>query len=290
MSSCPLCERVVTEIFLENPPLLRCPSCGLVVSPNSTYLIDYPEELNYSSLRVSFVERLENSYIQKRWKREVRFLKKFIAPGSSILDIGCGRGEFLKECERNGFVTEGVEKNLPPEFKNKNILKIDIEKNRLPEKKYDAITFYHSLEHMRDPAKVLRKIRDSLKDKGIVIVQVPNIDSLQFKIFKGRWFHLFLPFHRYHFSTETITGLLKECGFSLEHVRHFSNRWNPEGWSASILSWNPLYFIREKRVGKSPFLKESLYFIITLMFIPLAILEAFLKRGGVITVVARKTN
>lgn len=290
MSSCPICEKNEFTRFLEPPLLLQCPSCGLVCSDKSSFLSDYPLELNYcqGSGRAGFIERFELYYLRRRWSIETNFLKKFITAGSSILDIGCGNGEFLKECERHGIYAEGIEKNIDSESKVKNILKIDIESAPLPQKKYDAITFYHSLEHIQNPASVLQKVIDNIKDGGIIIVQVPNLDSWQFRVFKRKWFHLFLPFHRYHFSTDTLCRLLERKGFSVIHVRYFSNRWNAEGWSASLLRWNPMYFIREKRKGKNPLIQELTYLFLTILFLPVAILEAMFMKGGVITIVARK--
>jgi len=297
---CTLCGSNQFDFFLESTgiidkkkyTLIKCRECGIVRTPEFGN-IDYTPDLNYhySENQKSLFEKIEFFYIQARWKQEVKFLKKFLPDNALLLDAGSGNGIFLDECKNMGIHAEGIEKYINLMLTKKNSLRVyqlDMESDELPNHDYDCVTLFHSLEHMREPHKVLQKIRGVLKKDGLLLIQVPNIDSWQFLIFKSHWFHLFLPYHRYHFNTRTLKKLLLNNRFSVTYERHFSNRWNMEGWSASILKWNPVYFL-QKRSERMP-LKKLIYLLLTIIFIPVSLLESALKKGGVITLIARKVN
>lgn len=307
-NACPVCGSNKFFPFLDSRDiycdktcsLLKCMTCGLV----KTFVVDkeshseiteintYPAELNYryGENQNSIFNKIEFYYINRRWKQEVKLLKRYLKKDALLLDIGAGSGLFLKALQNQGIRAEGIDKYIDLKMNGLKILPLDIEKEDLPYAGYDCVTMYHSLEHMKNPSVVLKKIRDALNNGGMLLLQVPNIASWQFRIFRKRWFHLFLPFHIFHYSTDTLTRLLENNGFSIIHIRHFSNRWNVEGWSASVLRWNPVYFLIKKAEKNNALLQKFVYLFVTMLFIPFALVEAIFKRGGVITVVARKRN
>ena len=59
---------------------------------------------------------------------------------------------------------------------------------------------WHVLEHMPDPAAALERVRSWLAPSGVLLVAVPNLDSLQARLAGPKWFHLDLPRHRTHFT------------------------------------------------------------------------------------------
>ncbi len=88
------------------------------------------------------------------------------------------------------------------------------------------VTMWHVLEHTRDPIAVLREIRRILKDNGIFILAIPNLNNflfqLAYRLIRGRRMHLFDPddreLHLYHFTTETIRLALEKTGFSVQKI------------------------------------------------------------------------
>lgn len=299
---CSFCRSNQFSFFLEstgvldgkNYTLLLCRTCGIVRTAGFKS-VDYSPELNYkySGSQKSLFQKIEFCYIKMRWRHEVLFLKRFLREDAALLDIGSGNGLFLNECKNMKIQAEGVEKFIDSKFAQNSSPKVyalDIESDELPDNDYDCVTLYHSLEHLDEPSMVLQKLRRVLRRDGLLLVQVPNIDSWQFRLFKGRWFHLFLPYHRIHFSAGTLKGLLEKNGFSIIHTRHFSNRWNAEGWSASILKWNPVYFLKKKSENNKLIIQKFIYLLLTVIFIPVSLLESIFKKGGVITLIARKVN
>src|ERR1041384_1873566 len=84
------------------------------------------------------------------------------------------------------------------------------------------------MEHVSDPRSVLAEVSRVLKPDGVVILQVPNIDSWQFKAFGARWYGLDIPRHVIDYSQASMLRLLHECDFeprrSPPQARHTRGR------------------------------------------------------------------
>jgi SAM-dependent methyltransferase len=102
----------------------------------------------------------------------------------------------------------------------RNIFNCELKDCHFPDSYFDVVTLNHVLEHIPDPNEELREIRRILKDGGTLLLSTPNIDSLQFKISKERWFGLDLPRHLYYYSYETIVTMLEKNGFDVVKVTY----------------------------------------------------------------------
>jgi SAM-dependent methyltransferase len=88
---------------------------------------------------------------------------------------------------------------------------------------FDLITMWQSLEHVHEPLPTLCEARRLLVPGGMVIISVPNIDSLPYRWFGPSWFGLDLPRHLTHFTPPTLCLMLEKAGFqvrSTQRVRH----------------------------------------------------------------------
>lgn len=151
---------------------------------------------------------------------------------------------------------------------------------------YDAIILNNVLEHIPDPIKTLRAAKQLLKTQGLIFIEVPNIGSLQFKIFGKSWYHLAIPGHLFHYSTSGLQKIAHQA--SLKRIWHstFSPRTSAAGYAASIsphlrpekirLSWSKLHLI--------------LYLGLQMFFLPLALAEALAGKGSAIRVLYRKKS
>jgi 2-polyprenyl-3-methyl-5-hydroxy-6-metoxy-1,4-benzoquinol methylase len=97
-----------------------------------------------------------------------------------ILDIGCGLGAFLKLVkEQTGAETWGIElyAEIAEKAKADKILTGKVENllNLIPNDYFDCITFNDVLEHLLEPAEVLKMMRPKLSEDGIIIASIPNI-------------------------------------------------------------------------------------------------------------------
>jgi len=55
-----------------------------------------------------------------------------------------------------------------------------------------------------------------LKDDGLLVIAVPNVDSFAAKVFKENWYQLEIPIHLIAFSPDSITRMLDTAGFKIK--------------------------------------------------------------------------
>jgi len=139
--------------------------------------------------------------------------------GGKLLDVGCGNGNYLYSLRELGWETYGVEMNEQACRYAQEVLGLKVshgtlEEARFPDAFFDVVTMRHVLEHLPDPGRSLAEVYRLLRAGGSVLLETPNIESVQARFFKARWFHLDVPRHLYHFAPATLQALLQKAGFS----------------------------------------------------------------------------
>lgn len=133
-----------------------------------------------------------------------------IKKGSKVLDYGCGAGEFVKFIE-NDFETFGFEPDKDArEAAQKKITKAAIldDIQTIDDGSLDAITLWHVFEHIENQDEVLEAFNKKLKQKGLLIIAVPNPTSYDAKHYKEYWAAYDVPRHVYHFSKSGMENLI----------------------------------------------------------------------------------
>jgi SAM-dependent methyltransferase len=214
----------------EHFDIVKCTQCGLGhTSPEPEDLSGYYGPAYYGG-RHSFTARYCTA-------RRVRMLRDATKRPGKILDIGCGDGSFLSGAAEQGWSVTGTEMGGAAELSKK--IGIDVRdsledtRDRAP---FDAITMWHTLEHFRDPKAIVTGVREQLADDGVFIVAVPDAAGLQATFFKGKWFHLDVPRHLYHFTRGSLDGLLRGSGFAVERWHHQELELDVFGWLQSALN------------------------------------------------------
>jgi 2-polyprenyl-3-methyl-5-hydroxy-6-metoxy-1,4-benzoquinol methylase len=229
----------------------------------------------------------------------------YIKPPARILDIGCGNGRFLNYMIKQGFDCYGVE--LPgkaAEMAGK-IQGLNLKVGRMTcqdygESFFDGVCMWHVFEHLTEPKETLHIIQKILKPGGYLMMSLPNIDSVQSRLFRGKWFHLDPPKHLFFTGASDLISEMQELGFKLIRHKYFSLEQNPFGIQQSILNC----FLRKRDVffeslkGNNEYIKEYSRFSIILqrifylstfpVFALLSWLEAAFKKGGTMEFVFKK--
>ena len=122
----------------------------------------------------AFYKEAKNSQRNRNRLREILKHKN----RGKLLEIGCGKGEFLKLAMEH-FDVEGMDISEYAFIYLKGILgkrihKANIENAVLKPGNYDVIAVFNLLEHLKDPRKVIKKLHKGLKQGGIIIGSVPN--------------------------------------------------------------------------------------------------------------------
>lgn len=306
---CPVCGRREAAVcgsgsdYLslsgEKFDMYRCASCGFVFLPAAETKEDLYAPAYYRKMR-GFSRLLELLFLRGRR----RALEKHKASGR-LLDVGCGTGEFLRAMAAAGWSASGVEpsQSASPAAGGLDIRGGQLSGAEFPAGSLDAVTMWQVLEHLPDPAAELVRIKDLLKDDGVLLVSVPNIASWQAAFGKGLWFHLDLPRHRWQFSPETLRLLLEKAGYRVLETDHFSLEYGPYGWWQTLFNRsgcevNFAYrLLKRGTLGPSSGAGRRAYtalftVVMALPFLAaafvLSALEGLFGRGGVIAVVAVK--
>ena len=164
---------------------------------------------------------------------------KDLPDNARIIDIGCGDGfhlELLRDFGKKSWTLEGVDADARAaavaEKKGLNVRCGLLENLDLPTASYDLAFLIMTIEHVADPAKLLRDVRTILKPGGKVVIVTDNIDSLDFNLFKDRyWGGYHFPRHWYLFSPASIEQLAKKVGLEVDNQ---TTQVSPVNWVYSI--------------------------------------------------------
>ncbi|HEU4979501.1 MAG TPA: methyltransferase domain-containing protein, partial [Solirubrobacteraceae bacterium] len=159
----------------------------------------------------------------------------------------------------------------------------------------DAVTLWHVLEHLDDPAAALARLAPWLCPGGVLLAGVPNRASAQALLGGERWLHWDVPRHRTHFTPRGLRALLRRSGFEVARESHVLLEHNPLGlWQSLVNRVTPtsdwlFHALRREAPLRAA---DALPTLLALPLAPLALaLEALFglaRRGGTIVVAARR--
>ena len=169
--------------------------------------------ISHTDARKSFIDKLYQAIKNFTLKRKLRLIDSFNTEDKTLLDIGCGTGDFLVTCSNMGWKVSGVEPSEKARSMAANKLTLsDGLYADLPEtdQQYDVITLWHALEHIIDLDKQIDFLKKHLKPSGYILVAVPNFKSYDAKHYKSFWAAYDVPRHLWHFSKTSIAKLFSE--------------------------------------------------------------------------------
>jgi len=155
------------------------------------------------------------------------------------------------------------------------------EKAPLAKGSFDAVSMIHSFEHIPQPAPTLTKAVALIKPGGIFYIAIPNINSIQYSIFRKHWLHLDPEFHLHFVSRQQLLKLASGAGLKYIKTRHFNPVQNIPGFILSAMNVvtgrrDVLFnMLRHKKKLRNPL--NILLFIFLMLFaailLPFAIIE-----------------
>ena len=150
-----------------------------------------------------------------------KILLEQVKNNSSILDYGCGAGEFIKKIEGD-FKIYGFEPNeTARSFAQKKVSSgkfistlEEVENNSL-----DAITLWHVFEHIENQQEILDTFYRKLSANGKLIIAVPNPTSHDAKKYKEFWAAYDVPRHIFHFSKNGMLELMTSEKWRVKRIK-----------------------------------------------------------------------
>ncbi|MBF0444617.1 MAG: methyltransferase domain-containing protein [Magnetococcales bacterium] len=191
-----------------NLEICQCSACNLI-QLNSQPVHYYREVVRASA----YSKEMEAFRLQQF----ADFVIKQNMTNKKGIEIGCGRGEYLKLLKQVGINAYGLEfaQDSVSQCKKDGYKVFQGFVNdvgyQLPEAPYDAFFILNWLEHLPQPHLTLRGIAENLSKNAVGLVEVPNFDMILAK----NLFSEFINDHLFYFSKETFTQLLSISGFEV---------------------------------------------------------------------------
>lgn len=210
----------------ESFALSKCDNCELIFTnprPSIDVIHKYYKSFNYQSHKSTVQSPFDLAYnIARSYSnaRKKRIILRYHQAGS-ILDFGCGTGNFLNTFSSKKWKKIGLDTNL--EALKIADSKFGIEtyqdlKGIMDLPKFKVITCWHSIEHVHDLRYTIETLTNRLKSKGTLILAVPNYKSYDAVHYSNYWAGYDVPRHLYHFSPKSIAHLLKQFKMSLTNT------------------------------------------------------------------------
>lgn len=146
--------------------------------------------------------------------------------GGRALDVGCAAGFCLAVLAERGFDVFGVEPSAAiasdarVRVGSERVFVGTLGEAPLEPASFDLITMWDVVEHVPDPAALLRQARALLAPGGLLVLETQDVDSAFARVLGRRWHHYKHAEHLFHFSPATVRRLLGECGFATTSLTH----------------------------------------------------------------------
>lgn len=210
--------------------LFECAACGLLQLPGAPvpYYREVIRAIAYSPAMRGFREAQFADWVHRHG-----------LAGRRVLEIGCGRGEYLALLQAAGLDAQGLEHGMESV---RACRAAGLQATRgylsrrsgtLPGAPFDAFASFNFLEHWPDPVGGLRAMAHNLAAGGVGLVEVPNFDM----ILRQGLFSEFIADHLLYFTEATLRFTLHRAGFEVLSCRPV---WHDYILSAEVRKRAPL--------------------------------------------------
>jgi len=246
-------QDIYNAIGYTHQQVVQCQKCGFIFNnPRIT-----EEQFKIISGTDPEVWRPKEIVISRRkdfFEAQIKLIMRY-KKGGKLLDIGCSYGTLLETAKEKGFQVYGCEiqehsAKYADVALEGGVFCGKLESANYPAQFFDVITMYALLEHVWSPRTVLIEANRILKKTGLIIINVPNVNSeiAEKNLF---WWN---PYHFSHFSSKTLENLLGVCGFKVANrlFTPFVPRWVKKYQRQIYRYLGGVVFLIQKSISKFP--------------------------------------
>lgn len=192
------------------------PKPSLDELPNYYKSDDY---ISHTNSKRNLFEKVYHLVRRFSLNRKLKLINSFYFKDKTLLDVGCGTGDFLAAAKKAGWKGYGVEPNAQARtIGNKKTEDSIFDVNKLLDfdaASFDVITLWHVLEHLPNLEEQISLFKKLLNPNGTLIIAVPNHNSFDAHHYKDYWAAYDVPRHLWHFNKESVAKLFKEVSMEV---------------------------------------------------------------------------
>lgn len=207
----------------------RCANC-LGVQTQRVPSVDELKKYYSDAWAANYSGGMESSRytaeMTRRFRFKARYMQRYLRAGAAVLDVGAADGLFMQLASEAGFAISGVDyvlnSKLPAHW-NVQVGQIDVSGGiPFPSGKFDAVTMWAVIEHVRDPWAAIAEAKRLLKPGGYLFMDTPLVGNVDELLVAARSHWICPPEHIHLFSGSSLRALVTESGLELmEHVPSF---------------------------------------------------------------------
>jgi hypothetical protein len=290
--ACAWCRAPIDETAQRRGGVAFCSRCGV----GNTYPRPTDAELNeaYASWYRPSGGRFTGvgDAVLRRTRGRLAARLDRVAPAGRVLDVGAGDGSLLDALAARGREALGLERESNrPDMRSGDLGDLDGE--------WAAIVFWHSLEHLGNAGEEIERAASLLASNGVLVIAVPNVGSLQAKVFGERWLALDLPRHLVHLPSRALIDRLGQLSLEIQRISYWRGGQVVFGWLHGIVGALPGQMNLYDAIRRSEAQKEQqsgtkrvVTLTVATALAPLAIgaaaIEVAARRGGTVYVEAQR--
>lgn len=213
----------------------RCSACDAVLATE----VGDPEDLyddNYHSGESGLFADTDaprfRQYLDRVDESRLDLIACHAHPPGRLLEVGCGRGDFLAAAATRGWAVTGVEPAAAAVAAARRRHDLDVRVGTLEttvlEEVYDVACAFHVVEHVPDVVGLLQGLRDSVRPGGLVVVETPNWRSVPRMRRRGEWMHIGHLQHITLFTPATLRDAISRAGLRVLTLRSPSWTGSPQ--------------------------------------------------------------
>ncbi|HWE13567.1 MAG TPA: class I SAM-dependent methyltransferase [Solirubrobacteraceae bacterium] len=246
--SCPLCGGSSEAAFTtsdrnralsrERFEYRRCVACG------TYFLANVPADLSayYPPDYYGFPEAHELDHAAALEAPKLALVARY-ATGGRLVEIGPGTGSFSRAARNAGFHVTAIEMDAGCCEYLERVAGVQAIQSDEPHRALadlepaEAIAMWHVVEHVPHPWKLMDAAANRLAPGGVLAIAMPNPESLQFRLLRGRWAHVDAPRHLFLIPYATLQARAHSAGLRAALVTTgdpAGRAWNRFGWEYAL--------------------------------------------------------
>ena len=297
--SCPACGGEQWDFFFAGADLtgavpgafnyVHCPRCSMIRMdplPDEAQLASwYPSDYPCHRKSGNPLARYVQNWLRRK---DARRITRSAGRTGTVLEIGCGIGQFLSILREFGWNVVGLEPNPGAIQVGQEVFGVDIRQGTLrpglfEPAQFDCVVLQHVLEHVPDPTSLLQEIGRLLRPEGLLFLAIPNYDSWDRRVFMRYWYGYDVPRHVFIYSQSNATAFLAGHGFQVLAIRHSPV---PNNYAGSV----KFFCQRQRALRWAAGFFHPTNPLTWPIFLPFSVLGALIRQSGRIEVLARRTG